>query len=267
MKYLTLILSNLKRHKLRTALTMLSILVAFLLFGSLSAIRTAFTAGIDVADLDRLIVRHKVSLIQMLPASYEARMEQIEGVDEVVGQTWFGGYYQEQRNQFAQMPVNPDEFMDMYPEYVLDDDEREAWRTTRTGAIAGAQIAERYGRIDGVVNCVGSLLLKPAHLTSDKEWDATLINNLHSAFYVLREAARIMMKGGGGSIVLISSAAARVGLANHEAIAAAKAGILGLTLSAAATYASKGIRVNAVAPGLVRTPMTERIWNRKVRSL
>lgn len=145
MKYLTLILSNLKRHKLRTALTMLSILVAFLLFGYLSAIRTAFTAGIDVADLDRLIVRHKVSLIQMLPASYEARMEQIEGVDEVVGQTWFGGYYQEQRNQFAQMPVNPDEFMDMYPEYVLDDDEREAWRTTRTGAIAGAQIAERFG--------------------------------------------------------------------------------------------------------------------------
>ena len=145
MKYLALILSNLKRHKLRTALTMLSILVAFLLFGYLSAIRTAFTAGIDVADLDRLIVRHKVSLIQMLPASYEARMEQIEGVDEVVGQTWFGGYYQEQKNQFAQMPVKPDEFMDMYPEYVLDEDEKEAWRTTRTGAIAGAQIAERFG--------------------------------------------------------------------------------------------------------------------------
>ena len=145
MKYLALILSNLKRHKLRTALTMLSILVAFLLFGYLAAIRTAFTAGIDVADLDRLIVRHKVSLVQMLPASYEARMEQIEGVDEVVGQTWFGGYYQEQRNQFAQMPVKPDEFMDMYPEYVLDEDEKEAWLSTRTGAIAGRQIAERFG--------------------------------------------------------------------------------------------------------------------------
>ena len=118
------------------------------------------------------------------------------------------------------------------------------------------QIAERYGRIDGVVNCVGSLLLKPAHLTSDKEWDATIINNLHSAFYVLREAARIMMKGGGGSIVLISSAAARVGLANHEAIGAAKAGIIGLALSAAATYAFKNIRVNIIAPGLVRTPLT-----------
>lgn len=145
MKYLALILSNLKRHKMRTALTMLSILVAFLLFGYLAAIRTAFTAGIDVADLDRLIVRHKVSLIQLLPASYEARMEQVEGVDEAVGQTWFGGYYQEQRNQFAQMPVKPGEFMDMYPEYVLEDDEKEAWLSTRTGAIAGSQIAERFG--------------------------------------------------------------------------------------------------------------------------
>ena len=145
MKYLLLILSNLKRHKLRTVLTMLSILVAFLLFAYLAAIRTAFTAGIDVADLDRLIVRHKVSLVQLLPASYEARMEQIEGVDEAVGQTWFGGYYQEQRNQFAQMPVDPEEFMDVYPEYVLSDEEREAWLGTRTGAIAGRQIAERFG--------------------------------------------------------------------------------------------------------------------------
>lgn len=118
------------------------------------------------------------------------------------------------------------------------------------------QIVERYGRIDGVVNCVGSLLLKPAHLTSDKEWDATISNNLNSAFYVLRSAARAMTKTGGGSIVLISSAAARIGMANHEAIGAAKAGIIGLALSAAATYASKNIRVNIVAPGLVRTPLT-----------
>ena len=120
MKYLALILSNLKRHKLRTVLTMLSILVAFLLFGYLAAIRTAFTAGIDVADLDRLIVRHKVSLVNLLPAAYEQRMERIEGVQEALGQTWFGGYYQEQRNQFAQMPVKPDEFIDMYPEFQRD---------------------------------------------------------------------------------------------------------------------------------------------------
>ena len=80
MKYLYLIWSNLKRHKLRSVLTMLSILVAFLLFGYLSAIRQAFNAGVEVAGADRLIVRHKVSIIQSLPASYEPRIEQIEGV-------------------------------------------------------------------------------------------------------------------------------------------------------------------------------------------
>lgn len=120
-----------------------------------------------------------------------------------------------------------------------------------------ARILEEYGRIDGVANCVGSLLLKPAHLTSDAEWANTITTNLTSAFVTVRAAARAMMKSG-GSIVLVSSAVARFGLANHEAIAAAKAGILGLALSAAASYANRGIRINCVAPGLVRTPLTAR---------
>jgi NAD(P)-dependent dehydrogenase (short-subunit alcohol dehydrogenase family) len=114
------------------------------------------------------------------------------------------------------------------------------------------------GRLDGIVNCVGSLLLKPAHLTKEEEWEEVLATNLRSAFATVRAAAPAMRKAG-GSIVLISSAAARVGLANHEAIAAAKAGVIGLMLSAAATYASWGVRVNAVAPGLVRTPLSARI--------
>lgn len=122
------------------------------------------------------------------------------------------------------------------------------------------EVQERFGRIDGVANCIGSLLLKPAHLTSFEEWDSVISANLTSAFAVVRAAAKAMQSQG-GSIVLLSSAAARIGLANHEAIAAAKAGVIGLTLSAAATYASKGIRINAVAPGLVRTPMTRRIWD------
>jgi 3-oxoacyl-[acyl-carrier protein] reductase len=113
---------------------------------------------------------------------------------------------------------------------------------------------ERFGRVDGVANCVGSLLLKPAHLTSQDEFDATVATNLGSAFATVHAAGRVMR--GGGSIVLVSSAAARLGLPNHEAIAAAKAGIIGLALSAAATYASRGLRVNCVAPGLVETPLT-----------
>jgi NAD(P)-dependent dehydrogenase (short-subunit alcohol dehydrogenase family) len=114
------------------------------------------------------------------------------------------------------------------------------------------------GRLDGVANCIGSLLLKPAHTTSEAEWQAALATNLTTAFAVVRAGARAMTDAG-GSIVLVSSAAARVGLANHEAIAAAKAGVIGLALSAAATYAVRGIRVNCVAPGLVATPMTSRL--------
>lgn len=111
-------------------------------------------------------------------------------------------------------------------------------------------------RIDGVVNCVGSLLLKPAHTTLDAEWAGVMAANLTSAFHVLRSAARRMMRDGGGSIVLMASAVALRGMVNHEAIAAAKAGVVGLALSAAATYARYQVRVNCVAPGLTRTPLT-----------
>jgi 3-oxoacyl-[acyl-carrier protein] reductase len=118
---------------------------------------------------------------------------------------------------------------------------------------------EHYGRLDGVANCVGSLLLKPAHMTRPDEWSGTLATNLTSAFCVLRAAVRPMMKQRRGSVVLVSTAAASVGLPNHEAIAAAKGGIDALVRSAAATYGRSGIRVNAVAPGLVETPLTSRI--------
>ena len=145
MKYLHLLWRNLTRKKTRTALTVLSILVAFLLFGYLSAIRQAFSMGIEVAGADRLIVRHKVSIIQFLPISYENRMEQIAGVSDAVHQTWFGGIYQEPKNFFAQMPVEPEEFLEMYPEYLLDPAEHEAFLNTRTGAVAGITTAERFG--------------------------------------------------------------------------------------------------------------------------
>jgi NAD(P)-dependent dehydrogenase (short-subunit alcohol dehydrogenase family) len=122
-------------------------------------------------------------------------------------------------------------------------------------ACADAAVAA-LGGLDGIVNCAGSLILKPAHLTTTAEWQATLAANLSSAFGCVRAAGRLL-KAEGGSVVLVSSAAARVGLANHEAIAAAKAGVIGLVLSAAATYAKAKIRFNAVAPGLVRTPLTK----------
>jgi NAD(P)-dependent dehydrogenase (short-subunit alcohol dehydrogenase family) len=119
------------------------------------------------------------------------------------------------------------------------------------------QSFETHGRLDGIANCIGSVLLKPAHLTSDADWDDTLRRNLGTAFSTVRTAARLMR--GAGSVVLFSSAAARIGLPNHEAIAAAKAGVIGLALSAAASYAPRGVRVNVVAPGLVDTPLAASI--------
>jgi NAD(P)-dependent dehydrogenase (short-subunit alcohol dehydrogenase family) len=116
--------------------------------------------------------------------------------------------------------------------------------------------ADALGGLSGIACCAGSLLLKPAHLTTGAEWQATLAANLTSAFGCVRAAGRLL-KAEGGSVVLVSSAAARIGLANHEAIAAAKAGVIGLVLSAAATYARQKIRFNAVAPGLTRTPLTQ----------
>jgi NAD(P)-dependent dehydrogenase (short-subunit alcohol dehydrogenase family) len=123
-----------------------------------------------------------------------------------------------------------------------------------------ADAAARHGPVAGLANCAGSLLLKPAHLTSADEYARTVAQSLTTAFAAVRAAGRVMAaQPDGGSVVLVASAAARLGLANHEAIAAAKGGVLALTLSAAATYAARRLRVNCVAPGLVRTPLAARI--------
>lgn len=115
----------------------------------------------------------------------------------------------------------------------------------------------RHGAVTGLVNLAGSILLKPAHLISEAEWNETISTNLTTAFATVRAAGKHMKSG--GSVVLVSTVAAGTGLPNHEAIAAAKSGIEGLARSAAATYAGRGLRFNVVAPGLVDTPLAERI--------
>ncbi|MEL6329362.1 MAG: SDR family oxidoreductase [Planctomycetota bacterium] len=122
-----------------------------------------------------------------------------------------------------------------------------------------SDIFETQGRLDGVANLAGSILIKPPHMVSEAEFEQTIGLNARTAFATVRAAARPMGKQGRGSIVLMSSCAARTGLMNHEVIAAAKGAVIGLTQSAAATYAASGVRVNCVAPGLVDTPMAERL--------
>lgn len=144
MKFLPLIWAGLKRKKLRTTLTFLSILVAFILFAFLGAIKEAFLSGVTMAGQDRLITRHKVSLIQTMPQSYKARIQGITGVADVCHFTWFGGIYQDPKNFFSTMPVEPEVFLAMFPEYVLDENARKAWLATRTGAIVGRTTADRF---------------------------------------------------------------------------------------------------------------------------
>jgi len=125
--------------------------------------------------------------------------------------------------------------------------------------------ADVQGGLHGLVNCIGSLLLKPAHATTDEDFRRVVETNLFTAFATVRAGARVLRERG-GSIVLFASAAAEIGIANHEAIAAAKAGVIGLARSAAATYAPQNIRVNVVSPGLVRTELTRRIWESPVNA-
>jgi putative ABC transport system permease protein len=145
MKFFPLIWNGFFRKKTRTILTLLSIMVAFVMFGYLSAIEEAFNAGVSVANADRLIVRHKVTIAQLLPISYRDRIARIPGVAKVAHATWFGGIYQSPMNFFPQMPVVPEELLAVYPEYLLAEPEKKAWLATRTGAIAGRKLADKYG--------------------------------------------------------------------------------------------------------------------------
>jgi len=144
-KYLPLLWSNLQRKRLRTWLTLASIVVAFLLFGILQTMRAALTGGADLAGVDRLVTIHKISIIQPLPQSYLNRVRGVEGVRLAMSQDWFGGVYQEDRNQVAALTVDPKLFFDMYPEYTLPEEQQAAWRADRTAAIVGSAIAQRFG--------------------------------------------------------------------------------------------------------------------------
>jgi putative ABC transport system permease protein len=145
MKFLSLVIGNLKRKKLRTVLTVLSAFIAFLLFGLLCALKEGLMAGVNMADADRLVVRNKITLIQPLPVNYKNRIASIPGVDAVAALTWFGGIYQDPKNFFATIPVDPEAFLDVFREYPISEETKKEWLSTRNGAIVGESLMKKFG--------------------------------------------------------------------------------------------------------------------------
>ena len=145
MRYLPLLWAGLFRKKTRTILTLLSVFVAFLLFGLLHAVTVAFESGADSADAKRLLTTARYSIIEPLPLSYLRRIEQVPGVVGVAYADWFGAKYQNESNAFPVFAVDPRRYLDMYPEFMIAHDQREAFIKTRTGAVAGRRLVERFG--------------------------------------------------------------------------------------------------------------------------
>ena len=145
MKYLPFIFRNLFRKKTRTALTIGSIAVALFLFGLLVAIETALNAGVDVAGVDRLVVRNKTSLIMPLPFAYQERLRQMDHVTEATFATWFGGVYQDPKNFFPQFAVDTETYREIFPEFLIPDDQWQAFLADREGCVVGIKTADRFG--------------------------------------------------------------------------------------------------------------------------
>ena len=127
-----------------------------------------------------------------------------------------------------------------------------------------ARVEREVGEIDGVVNAVGSVFLRPLHATTLADWRATYEINVTSAFVLMRHVMPPMMRRKRGSVVLFSTVATSMGLPNHESIAAAKSAVEGLVRTAAISYARYNIRINAVAPALTRTPLAQAIWGNEM---
>jgi len=145
MRFFPLLLANLVRKKVRTTLTVGSFFVALVLFALLAALRAGFNQGIDVAGADRLVVIGRTGLIQPLPFPYLERIRRLPGVKEVAHATWFGGIYQDPKNFFPQFAIDPDLWLAMYPEFLVDEAQWRDFKADRQGAMIGRKLAARFG--------------------------------------------------------------------------------------------------------------------------
>ena len=142
---LKLLWRNAFRHKLRTALTILGMCVAILAFGLLRTVIDAWHSGVEAAAADRLVTRNAISLIFNLPLSYHEKIRAVDGVKRVSYGNWFGGIYVDEKNFFANLVVEPRSYFEMYPEYTMDDFQRESFLRDRKGCVVGRKLVRRFG--------------------------------------------------------------------------------------------------------------------------
>lgn len=174
MKYAYFIWKNLGRKKTRSVLTILSIMVAFLLFGLLRTLGNAFEQGADLAGEDRLATIHKVSLIQPLPINYLSRIRALEGVENATHASWFGGYYQDPKNQFAQFAVEPQNYFAIYADLVsLPEEQMQAWLRNRIGAVVGRATATRFNfKVGDRVPLISTIFQQK---NGDRTWEFDIV--------------------------------------------------------------------------------------------
>ena len=174
MKFIPLIWAMLWRKKVRTSLTLLSILIAFLLFGMLQGVNSAFKETIARSNVNRLVVTNKISITESLPYAYMQQIEALPGVERVSHESWFGPYYQDPKNFVAAFPVEPEREFPAHPEYQVPKDQLTALENTRDGAIVGAGLAKKYGwKIGDHIPLHSTIWVKAADGNSD--WDFTIV--------------------------------------------------------------------------------------------
>jgi putative ABC transport system permease protein len=157
MKIFKLIFKNAGRHKLRTTLTMLGIAVALLAFGLIRTVISAWYAGVEASAQNRLVTRSAVSLIQPLPLAYREQLLKVSGVKAVGYANWFGAYYGDPNNFFANFAID-EAYLDMYPEFVVPPEQRAAYLKERNACIVGRKLAERFGwKLDQAVTLTGTI--------------------------------------------------------------------------------------------------------------
>jgi len=174
MKFIPLIWAMLWRKKVRTSLTLLSILIAFLLFGMLQGVNSAFKETIARSNVNRLVVTNKISITESLPYAYMQQIEALPGVERVSHESWFGPYYQDPKNFVAAFPVEPEREFPAHPEYQVPKDQLTALENTRDGAVVGAGLAKKYGwKIGDHIPLHSTIWVKAADGNSD--WDFTIV--------------------------------------------------------------------------------------------